>query len=84
MLYVRGAASDYDDWEALGNEGWGFNQLLPCIRKVNISRCQDKTIHNQLRSSKHSHRYRTGHPMVTRDRSTYLLVELTLGSEASY
>ncbi|KAG8212846.1 hypothetical protein J3R82DRAFT_11163 [Butyriboletus roseoflavus] len=27
MMYVRGAASDYDNWEALGNKGWGFNQL---------------------------------------------------------
>ncbi|KAG8212842.1 GMC oxidoreductase-domain-containing protein [Butyriboletus roseoflavus] len=31
MMYVRGAASDYDDWEALGNKGWGFNQVLPLL-----------------------------------------------------
>lgn len=34
MLYVRGAASDYDDWAALGNKGWSFNELLPLIKKV--------------------------------------------------
>ena len=84
LLYVRGAASDYDDWEALGNEGWGFNQLLPCIKKVNMSRSHEKITHNQRCSSKHSHRYRTGHLMVTRARSTYLLVDLTLGSEANF
>ncbi|KAF8553985.1 alcohol oxidase [Imleria badia] len=34
MGYVRGAASDYDDWEALGNKGWSFNEVLPLIRKL--------------------------------------------------
>jgi len=34
MLYARGAASDYDDWSAFGNEGWSFEELLPCIRKI--------------------------------------------------
>lgn len=37
MLYMRGAASDYDDWEALGNKGWSFNEVLPLVRKVNIT-----------------------------------------------
>ena len=36
MAYVRGAASDYDDWAAFGNEGWSSNDLLPLIRKVPI------------------------------------------------
>jgi len=35
MLYVRGAASDYDDWAAFGNKGWSFNELLPFFKKVN-------------------------------------------------
>ncbi|KAI9460298.1 GMC oxidoreductase-domain-containing protein [Boletus coccyginus] len=34
MVYVRGAASDYDDWDALGNKGWSFNEVLPLIRKL--------------------------------------------------
>ncbi|KAF8556481.1 alcohol oxidase [Imleria badia] len=34
MLYMRGAASDYDDWEALGNKGWSFNEVLPLIKKL--------------------------------------------------
>jgi choline dehydrogenase len=34
MLYTRGAESDYNDWEALGNKGWGFNDVLPLIKKV--------------------------------------------------
>ncbi|KAF4547877.1 GMC oxidoreductase-like protein 7 [Elsinoe fawcettii] len=33
MAYNRGAAADYDAWEALGNQGWGFSSLLPYFRK---------------------------------------------------
>ncbi|KAH7868464.1 GMC oxidoreductase-domain-containing protein [Lentinula edodes] len=34
MIYTRAAASDYDDWEKLGNSGWGSNSLIPLARKV--------------------------------------------------
>lgn len=32
MVYIRGHAKDYDDWAALGNEGWGYNDLLPVFK----------------------------------------------------
>ncbi|OCH90859.1 alcohol oxidase-like protein [Obba rivulosa] len=33
-MYTRAAASDYQDWETIyGNEGWGFDSLLPLFRK---------------------------------------------------
>ena len=32
--WIRGSASDYDDWEALGNPGWGFDGLLPYFRRA--------------------------------------------------
>jgi choline dehydrogenase len=34
MIYMRGAKSDYDYWQDLGNEGWGFNNLLPYFKKA--------------------------------------------------
>jgi len=32
--WIRGSAADYDEWEALGNPGWGFDDLLPYFRRA--------------------------------------------------
>ena len=34
MCYVRGHASDYDDWRDLGNPGWGFADVLPYFKRA--------------------------------------------------
>ncbi|KAG6003954.1 hypothetical protein E4U21_001581 [Claviceps maximensis] len=33
MTWVRGNKEDYDDWEALGNKGWAWDNLLPFFKK---------------------------------------------------
>ena len=33
MVYVRGQPRDYDDWKALGNPGWGWDDVLPWFKK---------------------------------------------------
>ncbi|KAI4624778.1 uncharacterized protein J4E87_005257 [Alternaria ethzedia] len=33
MFFDRGSEADYDAWEALGNKGWGFKDLLPYFKK---------------------------------------------------
>jgi choline dehydrogenase-like flavoprotein len=34
MFYVRGQARDYDEWERLGNKGWGWDRMSACFRKM--------------------------------------------------
>ncbi|MEO0831213.1 MAG: GMC family oxidoreductase N-terminal domain-containing protein, partial [Pseudomonadota bacterium] len=33
MLYVRGHASDYDNWAYMGNPGWDYESVLPNFKK---------------------------------------------------
>ena len=34
MVWIRGHKSDYDDWEAAGNKGWGWNNVLSAYRSL--------------------------------------------------
>ncbi|SFC07157.1 choline dehydrogenase [Marinospirillum celere] len=34
MVYVRGHARDFDEWEAEGAEGWNYAQCLPYFKKA--------------------------------------------------
>lgn len=34
MVYVRGQPEDFDDWQAMGNPGWGWEDVLPWFRRM--------------------------------------------------
>lgn len=33
MIYMRGHRQDYDAWRAAGNEGWGYDDVLPYFKR---------------------------------------------------
>jgi hypothetical protein len=34
MIYIRGHHTDYDDWAALGCEGWSWQEVLPYFKRA--------------------------------------------------
>ncbi|XP_072045316.1 alcohol dehydrogenase [acceptor]-like isoform X1 [Amphiura filiformis] len=43
MAYVRGHSADYDSWEKLGCDGWGWKDVLPYFIKSENNKCQKYT-----------------------------------------
>jgi choline dehydrogenase-like flavoprotein len=46
-VVVRGTPSDYDEWAALGNEGWSFPEVLPFFRRVETDADFDTAWHGK-------------------------------------
>lgn len=40
IAWTRAAAAGYDAWAGLGNEGWGWDDLLPYFKKAKIYHSQ--------------------------------------------
>ena len=34
MIYIRGHRADYDEWAAMGLEGWGYDDVLPYFKRA--------------------------------------------------
>ena len=47
MIYIRGHASDYDDWAAQGAEGWSFAEVLPYFKRAEGNERLAGTLHSQ-------------------------------------
>lgn len=47
MLYVRGHRHDYDQWAALGNKGWSYDEVLPYFIKSEQNQQLNDAFHGQ-------------------------------------
>lgn len=47
MIYMRGQAADYDNWRQMGNDGWGWDDVLPYFRKSEDHHARNDRLHNQ-------------------------------------
>ena len=45
MVYSRGQPADFDDWEAQGNPGWGWRDVLPFYRKLEDHTLGESALH---------------------------------------
>jgi len=48
MAYVRGNKEDYNDWAAMGNRGWSYEDVLPYFKKSE----HNKDLHNKYHGQK--------------------------------
>jgi choline dehydrogenase len=45
LVHVRGQREDFDAWAALGNSGWGYDDVLPYFRRSEDQRGGDSAFH---------------------------------------
>lgn len=47
MMYIRGAQWDYNNWEAQGNAGWNYQDVLPYFKKAEHNETIKDEYHGQ-------------------------------------
>ncbi|WP_454827354.1 GMC family oxidoreductase [Pseudomonas veronii] len=45
LVYIRGQSQDYDHWEAQGNKGWGWSNVLPYFKKMECNERGESEYH---------------------------------------
>ena len=75
MLYVRGQAEDFDDWEKAGNTGWSFADVLPYFKR---------SVQSQLEAYEPDPAYQgqSGEMHVSPPRTTYNVLDRFISSAA--
>ena len=64
MLYMRSAASDYDDWETVyKNPGWGSKHLIPLLKEVRKKGSVPLALRLNVTRSSHT-RFLEGGPLM--------------------
>ena len=47
LIYIRGQAEGFDDWQALGAEGWSHRQVLPHFRNIETYLAGEDAFHGR-------------------------------------
>ncbi|MCK9512488.1 MAG: GMC family oxidoreductase N-terminal domain-containing protein [Pigmentiphaga sp.] len=62
-VYIRGHASDYDDWAALGNTGWSYADVLPAYLRHEHRHGSASPLHGS-QGELHVQRPKANHPLA--------------------
>lgn len=63
LIFIRGQKEDYDGWRDLGNEGWGWHDVLPYFKKAEGNDRLGEPLHSQVGPLKASSILKK-HPLV--------------------
>ncbi|KAK2591575.1 hypothetical protein QQS21_010745 [Conoideocrella luteorostrata] len=63
MTWVRANKEDYDDWEALGNSGWAWNDLLPFFKKSETFHRPSQALRDEYRATHDADAFGTSGPI---------------------
>ncbi|OAA35407.1 Glucose-methanol-choline oxidoreductase [Metarhizium rileyi] len=63
MTWVRGGREDYDDWAALGNHGWAWDDLLPFFKKSETFHPQSQALREEYAATHEPEAFGTTGPI---------------------